>query len=541
MKQKEVIWTILGALILSECLFGLTVDAEQNVKGQNLLIWEFAPYCKNGLEYVVLKNTGHAISLNGYSLSDGEGTILFGNVEIPAYSCLVIANNASAYYDYFGKMPDLETKNGNEITVKGLFKLANVNDEIYLYAPDNSLVDVVGYGEERVLDGWNGSLLKKPSQGTVYRRTSMKDTDTVQDWIATKVGRTSMHPARFSSVNVTAFVTPDCGLEPVLARIENATREILVASYTLDSPDIVYALENASKRNVTINVLFEGAPAGGLSAAEKSMLSKLSAFANLISYGVPEHTRYNYMHAKYMVIDGQWSVVSTENYKATSYTEQGLCGNRGWGAIVESPGFARQLATMFWQDVKNVYGDTSIPGMLPASYAARKELNLTLSNFTTKTSVANVTLLAAPDNALDYLLRTLAGVKESVVVEALDLPLYWEHRVNPFVEAFVNLSERGVSVRVLLDGSASNSKGNRETVGYLNSLNANISAKLIDAKGHGYRMLHTKGFVIDKAYVYLGSTNFCENSFDENREVGVFIESREIAEYFLEAFEFDWL
>ncbi|MEM3396974.1 MAG: phospholipase D-like domain-containing protein [Thermoplasmata archaeon] len=544
MKQKGVIWTLIGALIISECFLGVAVQGEQNVclavGEKKLLIWEFAPNCENGLEYVVLKNTGPALCLNGFSLSDGEGKIVFGDVEIPAYSCITLANNASSYYYYFEKLPDIEIKNGKDVSVKGLFKLANSNDEIYLYAPDGSLVDAIAYGKERVQEGWNGSMLKNPSVGTVYKRLTVKDTDTANDWTTTRIGRTALVPTRFTNVNLTAFVTPDSGLEVVLQRIENATREILVCTYTLDSPEIVYALENASKRNVCVSVIVEGSPVGGLGNAEKFMLSKLSGFANLTFYGIPKHTRYNYMHAKYIVIDGKWAVVSTENYKGTSYIEQGLCGNRGWGVIVENSEFAQQLISLFNQDAKNIYGDTGVQTILTTNSVPVKDFNPTLSNFTTRADVSNVTLLAAPDNAQEYLLRCLASAKNSVVVEALEFPLYWGNVVNPFVEKLVKLSEKGVSVRVLLDGSAANGKGNRETVEYLNSLNKNISTRIIDARGHGYRMLHTKGFIIDDAYVYLGSTNFCENSFKDNREVGVLIESKAIASYFNGVFEFDW-
>ncbi|MCX8174001.1 MAG: phospholipase D-like domain-containing protein [Thermoplasmata archaeon] len=544
MKQKEVIWTIVGALILSECILGVAAHGEGNenlaVARNSLLLWEFAPYCENGLEYLVLRNTGAVASLRDFAVSDGEGKIVFGDVEIPACSTLTIANNGSAFYQYFNRMPDFEIVNGKEITLKGIFKLANSNEELYLYAPDGTLVDSVGYGKDRPLAGWNGSLLKNPSMGTVYRRMTTKDTDSSNDWVATKIGRTMLPPVRFTDANVTAFVTPDSGLNVVLQRIENATREILFCTYTADSPEIVYALENASRKNVSVHVMVESSPAGGLSGAEKSMISKLSGFANLTCYGTPRHMRYSYLHAKYIVIDGKFAVVSTENYKVTSYTEQGLCGNRGWGVVVENEGFAQQLAAVFWQDAKTVYGDTGRLTTLAANCVGGKDLNRTLSNFTTKTTVANVTLVSAPDNALGYLLRCLAAAKECLVVEALDFPLCWGNTVNPFVEALVKLSEKGVKVRVLLDGSLSNSKGNRETAEYLNAVNANMSARIIDARGHGCRMLHTKGFVIDNAYVYLGSTNFCENSFMDNREVGVFVESKEIAGYFQDVFEFDW-
>ncbi|MEM3513492.1 MAG: hypothetical protein QXH13_04885, partial [Thermoplasmata archaeon] len=87
MKQKGVIWTLIGALIISECFLGVAVQGEQNVclavGEKKLLIWEFAPNCENGLEYVVLKNTGPALCLNRVALLVGEGKTISGAANMP--------------------------------------------------------------------------------------------------------------------------------------------------------------------------------------------------------------------------------------------------------------------------------------------------------------------------------------------------------------------------------------------------------------------------------------------------------------------------
>jgi len=539
MKQKEVIGVIC-ALIISALLASGNAESAKEMSESSILIWEFAPYCPNGLEYLVLKNIAHeCISLKGYTLSDGEGKILFGDVELPAYGTISIANNASAYFECFYSHPDIEIGNSSLANVKGLFRLANANDEIYLYAPDGRLIDSVGYGKERSLEGWNGALLKNPSEGTLYKRVSVKDSNTADDWLTTKIGRTSLSPMRFREANLTAFLTPENGLNPVLQKIENATKEILLCAYTIDSPQILEALKNASKRNVSINVLVENSPAGGMSIAEKNTLSELAKFANLTCYGSPKHVRFDYIHAKYMVIDNKFSIISTENYKLSSFTPHRQVGNRGWGVIVEHEGLARVLANIFWQDAKPGFGDVG------KFVAPNEKLNAsgimnshTFSDFLPLKARGNVTLLLAPDNAENYLLRTMLNAKERVVMEAMSLPLYWDSEINPFVEAIVKLSQHGVKVEVLLESST---KANIETLSYLNSLcAANLSAKLINNKEHGFRMLHTKGFVVDNAYTYLGSANFCKNSMRDNREVGILIESREIGGYFVSVFEYDW-
>ncbi len=545
MKQNECIWAIICALIFSGSIYGLTVHAENsNTNLENpVLIWEFAPYCPNDLEFVVLKSTGTVCNLSGYVLTDGEGKIIFENVEIPAYGQIVIANNGSAYLNCFSQMPDIDLRTAKNLSVKGIFKLANTNDELFLYSADGRLVDSVAYGRERLIDGWTGNLLRTPSFGTIYLRNSVKDSNTTSDWTITKIGRTHLPVTRYQNVNISAYVTPDAGLSAVLETLKKARNEILLCTYTIDSQDIVDMLENASRKNVSVNVLVESSPVGGMSTAEKNAIVKIAGFANLTFYGVSQHVRFDCMHAKYLIVDRKWILISSENFKTTSYPDKGIEGNRGWGVVVESPELATNLAKIFWNDKNSAFGDTgklTIP-QVSGGEEYKGNQNRTISNFSEVNAVANISLLLSPDNALDYLLRAISEAKESVMIEAMEMPLLWDDSLNPFVVAIKSIAEKGVNVRLLLDGSMAGRKISGETMEYLNTLaNGNISVKIINNRAHGYRITHTKGFVIDGKYVYLGSMNFCRSAFMENRETGVFIESMKIGKYFSEVFEFDW-
>jgi len=545
MKQKALIWNMMCALLLSASMLGITVSGENAgnaAQNKGLLIWEFAPNCANGLEYVVLKNSANAVCLAGFVLTDGEGKVVFGDVVVPAYGQIVIANNGSKYMEYFESLPDVDLASRTNVTVSGLFKLANTNDELYLYSPDGSLIDAVGYGKFREINGWKGKMLDVPEMGTIYKRKSVEDTNTADDWLCTKLGRTAMSVRAFRNVNLRAYVTPDAGLDALLDVINTAKAEILVCSYSLDSPHIVMALENASRRNVSISVLIESSPAGGIAEREMWAYATLSKFANVSFYGTPAHARFDYMHAKYMVVDRRTAVVSTENFKASSFPERGLVGTRGWGVVLEDAPVAEYLAEIFHADLKSIYGDVGSMTFTATSQMMTEAcVNYTISNFTCRNSSGNVWIALAPDNALDFVLRAIGSAEKSVCIEALSMSLHWGTSMSPFVDAIAELGAQGVDVRVLLDGSMENAKVNRETIEYLNALGLqNVHAKIVDNREHGFRMTHTKGIIIDERYVYLGSTNLCYNSFNENREIGVLVESGEINRYLSTVFAFDW-
>jgi len=67
-----------------------------------------------------------------------------------------------------------------------------------------------------------------------------------------------------------------------------------------------------------------------------------------------------------------------------------------------------------------------------------------------------------------------------------------------------------------------------------------LEARLIDYDRLGLSKLHNKGMIVDGNKTLISSINWNRNSVTQNREVGVIIESQEVAEYFTEIFLWDW-
>jgi phosphatidylserine/phosphatidylglycerophosphate/cardiolipin synthase-like enzyme len=62
----------------------------------------------------------------------------------------------------------------------------------------------------------------------------------------------------------------------------------------------------------------------------------------------------------------------------------------------------------------------------------------------------------------------------------------------------------------------------------------------LTANIHTFPNVHNKGFVIDGDTVVVSSQNFSPAGISENRDAGVILESKEIAQYFGPIFDADW-
>ncbi len=56
---------------------------------------------------------------------------------------------------------------------------------------------------------------------------------------------------------------------------------------------------------------------------------------------------------------------------------------------------------------------------------------------------------------------------------------------------------------------------------------------------NGYATMHNKGVIIDDA-VWVSSVNWTENAFMNNRECGLYIMSKEVADFYAGVYNVDW-
>lgn len=482
-------------------------------------------------EFVVLDGEG---SLAGVRITDGEGAIRF-----PAGSSihgrLVIARRADAYRRVHGTLPDRECfdtlPSVPEVIRSGDFRMANRADELRLLWGTEVVQTVV----------WPGDVECREGQVHLLE-------DGAWDPRVLLIGQSRFAPETFRNATVTAFVSPDAAYMVFSQVVADADDRILVNVYEMTHPEMAKALIGARDRGVEVTVLLEGGPVGGIPAGEEE------AIATMTASGIPvlamtgtdtAHARYRYDHAKYLVVDGDTVLVSTENFKENGFPVDGGYGNRGWGAAITHPGLARYFGEVYSADAGG--GDiTACTGTAPPIAPAAPATAATGTHAPAQFAGATVTPVLSPDTS-DLLPDLIEGAASTIEIEQASITNTSDGRLNPYLSAAVNASRAGVRVRVLLDSAWFNTDGdedNDEMVALINDIarreGVPLAARCADLEAMQVEKIHTKGIIVDGRSVAISSINWNDNSPTFNREAGVIIDHPGVAGYFRTVFEEDW-
>ena len=352
----------------------------------------------------------------------------------------------------------------------------------------------------------------------------------------TTVGRTDRPVVTGAGGNATAFVLPDAP-EIVVETVRDADERVLLAGYTFTSHRVARALERAAARGVTVGVLLEGKPVGGLSGREARLLDSLvEAGVSVELLGGPRD-RYAFHHAKYAVVDDR-ALVLTENWKPSG---AGGHANRGWGVRLTQPDVVAGLVATFRADASWVGVEEWRQFRRGRSFTTRSVANGTYQrrHEPATVPVERTELVVAPDNAGRTVTAMLDSATESIDVIQMNIG----GPDDRFLRATVRAARRGVDVRVLLSSAWYVREDNRRLVERLRERAEReglpIRAKLADPGGR-YEKIHAKGVLVDGDQAVVGSLNWNSESVSRNREVMVLLEGERIAGYYQDVFAADW-
>ncbi|MCX6697818.1 MAG: phospholipase D-like domain-containing protein [Methanoregula sp.] len=473
------------------------------------------PYLYNDEdEYLVLAGSG---SLDGITVSDGNGGFRFPP-GTTLHGTVTVARNAIAFEESHGRLPDFEwldhSRDVPNVINGATLRMANAKDNLMLY--DNGrLIQKVAWPDD-----------VKPREGQVHFLL-----DGTWDRRVLLIGQTRLLPATFQNVTVTTFVSPDCSYEMFSFAVDRAQQELLVNVYEFTSTNLSTLLVDAHKRGVDVDVLVEGGPVGGVSPEEKTMVWMMN------QSGIPiyqmtapagGHAPYRYDHAKYLVIDRQSVLLTSENFKYSGFPPPGVSGNRGWGVWLESPGIASSFS--------GIKGPAEI---IP-------DVTYTAEFSPERFEDATVSIVIAPDTS-DQITRLLDSAQTTIEIEQAYITNESATKLNPYLVAAINASRRGVAVRVLLDSywyNVEDTKDNDEMAALINQIAATehlpLEARCADLQSGGIEKIHNKGVIVDERRVLVSSINWNSNSPNFNREAGVIIDQVKVARYFRAVFEDDW-
>ena len=506
MANKALILSIIFTLVLNlNPIFGM--GSEISESHPELLIYEVSPYSYSGthLDYVCIENFGSAsLNLNNYFLTDFEGYLAL-NGTIKPHQKMYIAENSTSFYKFFGFHPDWTY---SEIRVNGTFSLSNSGDTVAI-VNSKGLVDLVAYGNINYTGpGWQGNPVNV-HQGYVIRRCCPVDTNTSEDWLTYhKIGQSDFSPiSDFARIEV--FALPDSRGE-ILRFIRDTKSTLEIEMYTMTSSNIGSVITSLLDRGVSVRILLEGSPVGGIPELEKVLVQSIYEHGGRIFFmvnGNGRYNRYTFVHTKFIVRDGESVMILTENMDLSSLSP---CGNRGYGVIIHSRKIAKYIEGVFQDDIKTVQDIVEYRGEysnLSANIAGDIEYRRNM--FSPLNISANLTLVLSPDYAYS-LLRNFVDENRRIDVEALYLKGYPLSLIYPKAS------------RILVE---------HPLKGY--------DMKKFNADAKYLKHLHAKLLIGDRS-VFVGSMNFGNNSLWKNRELSVIIEDPHAVKFFRKVFDYDW-
>jgi phosphatidylserine/phosphatidylglycerophosphate/cardiolipin synthase-like enzyme len=347
---------------------------------------------------------------------------------------------------------------------------------------------------------------------------------------------------------------PTTDLALTLTAIESAKQTLSVNIYELTSPQIVDALIQKISAGLQVQILLEGQPVGGLSAAAKGIESQIASAmhgassADHLFVMEGKKRRFHYDHAKYVVIDHQAVLIGSENYSPTGNPEEGTLGNRGWEVLIHDADLAGQFERMFSQDAVTSFGDIQeVHAMNPNVVTPTSPL-LGTADLPTATA-SQAVMIASPDSSLPGMEDAIRSATQSIDIEQMTFDSEWTGgNSNPLLTDLLDAAKRGVQIRVLLNDESvfdhPDHPSKSKNIPTLNTLNQNgggkITARIANIKRMGVDYIHNKGMLIDGQITMISSVNWDENSFQHNRETAVLITSADVNKHYESLFDSDW-
>jgi len=527
-------------------------------------------------EFITITNpTNTSVNLTEWYLTtqpfqrhDTQAKLLLPHKDLPPYQSLTLTQNASAYYWEIGAFPDYEYKDDSTpaipqlLTTKAIV-LSNNGGKIALKDGYNHTIDFLVYGDHNISTcDWNGTAVPSSGSGVILHRnhfdTLWVDTNTSSDWIQPRrygIGQ-SQFPYQHLELDatITTFVSPDCSYDTIRRELENATDTILFNIYEFTNPFLCDMLVNALKRNVNVCIFVEGSPIGGIDDREAFILNRLhnhGAQIRSISQDTNQkiYARYTYDHGKYLIIDSKTVIVESCNWAKTGIPLDPSFGNREWGVVIRNKIVASYFTQVFQDDWNPQRCDSWNFTQMNLSIPPDFTLDTTIysgdyePSFPSLTIRSNctVTPVFSPDTSYQAICDLIDSAQENILIEQLYIYKDWGNNISPFVERLITKAQQGVDINIILNFNPEYDATNikcQETKTYLEQYN--ISVRFLYTNWSIFTNMHNKGMVVDNRSVLISSVNWNENSVTRNREAGVIIHQKEVAQYYANVFWYDW-
>ena len=290
------------------------------------------------------------------------------------------------------------------------------------------------------------------------------------------------------------LVMPDDGAQAVVALIDQASTELLLKQFKLQSQEVMDALRRAKERGVAVRVMLNPHTSGGDRWNDEP-------FSQLQGWGITTawtSEAFPVTHEKSMLIDGEAALISTFNLADKYFTE-----TRDYGILSRNPAVAAQVRAGFEADWQRKFFSPEL----------------------------NVGLVWSIAHSRGQMARVIDSAKDTLWIQH---PKFVDAVI---LERIIYARERGVKVRVLCGGKHGISDWDiYDTFSSLRMMQR-FGVKVRRQK---HLKLHAKLILIDGSYAQTGSMNIDRSAFDLRRELGIESDAPEVVERLKATFAADW-
>ena len=337
------------------------------------------------------------------------------------------------------------------------------------------------------------------------------------------------------NMNVTTFVSPDGSHDELWHILQSAEQSIYVEIYGINNPYLLDLIHELRITKPTLEMKFLlGWNSLGYYAPNDYVANNLT----LLGYPVKwtGAGNFTYAHQKFLIVDNKTTVVHAGNWAKTSFPEDDKKANREWSIAMTDVDVTSYYRSVFDADWHNgtVY-DAGIHGTGdPLVYTeSSSTYSRPFSESGHFSGPMNVTPILSPDTSLAGILYCINAAQVTLDIQ---IPYFTNvgdaGEVDQIINAILAAKNRGVTVRVITDEE----KDFEEIADILH----NNGIPIVWQDSRWFTANHNKGIIVDGRMVLISSINYSEGSITRNREAGVIIENKDVAQWYLEVYDFDW-
>ncbi len=336
-------------------------------------------------------------------------------------------------------------------------------------------------------------------------------------------------------MNVTTFVSPDGSRDALWHFLNSAEESIYVEIYGINHPHIIDLIHELHDTKPSLEMKFLlGWNSLGYYSVNDYVANNLTELGYEVKW--TSNPDFIFAHQKFLIIDNKTTIIHSGNWAKTSFPEFEFKANREWSIAMTDVDVTSYYRNVFDGDWLNgtaynatLHG-TGSPLTQPTTTSTYQSPFATAGEFS---GPMNVTPILSPDTSLQGILYLINLAQYTLDIQ---IPYFTSvgdaGEVDEIIDAILTAKDRGVTVRVISD----------EEKDFLE-----IAEILTD---HGIPIVwqdtrwstanHNKGIIVDGRVVLVSSINYSDGSISSNREAGVIIESYDVAQWFLEVYDFDW-